>query len=315
VVVLAGGGGIVELAAAFTGVWFLTIGVQAAIALRMGSIDLRELGPLRRELLRVGLPVSIAGLLVTAYVRIDQVLVFELAGARQAGLYGAVYRILDQAQFVPIAVMTTLFPMMAAAYPTDLPRVRALTQQAGEYLLMVSLPALAFAIVAGTPTVTLLFGHDFAAAGPALPILLGAFVMIALGHLVGSLRIVLDLQRRFVAYAAFGLVVNLALNLVLIPRYGFLAAAWITVATEILVLGLMGVAVARKLRFRPAARRLARIVAAAGVLGLGLWGLRRLGAGLAVLVPAALVAYPVLLFAVRALTVEQLRALRRRPAA
>jgi hypothetical protein len=43
--------------------------------------------------------------------------------------------------------------------------------------------------------------------------------------------------------------------------------------------------------------------------------LRRLGAGLAVLVPAALVAYPVLLFAVRALTVEQLRALRRRPAA
>ncbi|MDQ6751678.1 MAG: flippase [Actinomycetota bacterium] len=315
VAVVATDGGIVELAAGFTGVWFVTIGLQAVIALRMGSIHLRDLGPLRRELLRVGLPVSVAGLLVTAYVRIDQVLVFDIAGAREAGLYGAVYRILDQAQFVPIAVMTTLFPMMAAAYPADLPRVRELTQQAGEYLLMVSLPALAFAIVAGTPTITLLFGDDFAAAGPALPILLGAFVVIALGHLVGSLRIVLGLQRRFVAYAALGLVVNLALNFALIPAYGFLAAAWITVGTEILVLGLMGMAVTRELRFRPAAGRLARIIGAATVLGLALWGLQLLGAGLAVLVPAAVLAYPVLLFALRALTVEQIRTLRQRPAA
>ena len=314
IAVVVADGGIVALAIGFTAVWFLTIGVQAAIALRMGSIELGGLGRLRRELLRVGLPVSVAGLLVTAYVRIDQVLVFELAGAREAGLYGSVYRILDQAQFVPIAVMTTLFPMMAAAYPHDLRRVRELTQQAGEYLLMVSLPALAFAIVAATPTVRLLFGDDFAAAGPALPILLGAFVVIALGHLVGSLRIVLELQRRFVVYAALGLLVNVVLNLVLIPPYGFLAAAWVTLATELLVLGLMGLAVTRKLGFHPLLGRVARVVGAATAMGLSLWGLRALGAGLAVLAPAALVTYPALLFGLRALTVEQLRTLRRNPA-
>ncbi len=79
-------------------------------------------------MLRVGLGLGAAGILVTLYVKLDQILVFKIAGSHQAGLYGADYRLLDQIQFIPISVMTTLFPLIAAAYPHNRDRVRNLLQ-------------------------------------------------------------------------------------------------------------------------------------------------------------------------------------------
>ena len=66
-------------------------------------------------------------MLTLAYGRIDQVLVFQIAGTDAAGLYGAMYRILNTAAFVPMAVMTTLFPVLSAV---ELPEMRRLVQLA-----------------------------------------------------------------------------------------------------------------------------------------------------------------------------------------
>ena len=76
--------------------------------------------------MRVGLGLGAAGILVTLYVKLDQILVFEIAGGHEAGLYAADYRLLDQIQFIPLSVMTTLFPLIAAAYPAYRERVRDL---------------------------------------------------------------------------------------------------------------------------------------------------------------------------------------------
>ena len=154
------------------------------------------------------MPVGLAGLLVMAYVKLDQILLFALAGAEDAGLYGAVYRILDQAQFVPIALMTTVFPIMAAAWPADPSRVRRLGQLIVDYLGMVSLPALGFTLVASEPLVRLLFGEDFIDAAPALPILMGAFTFICFGYLAGNLVVLLELQRLFLRNALIALIFN-----------------------------------------------------------------------------------------------------------
>lgn len=306
------GGGMVAFAFAFVGAAAAATAVNVMLGMRMASVQLAGSRRIWGELARAALAVGGAGLLVTAYVRIDQLIVFETVGARQAGLYGAAYRMLDQAQFVPAAVMTTLFPMIAAAYPADLARVRRLTQAAVAYLAMASLPALAFAIVAGTPVMELLFGREFAAAGPALAILIGAFVCISLAYIIGYLRIAFGLQNTYVAYAAIGLVVNVALNLALVPRYGFIAAAWVTLVTEFLVLALSSRVVLQRLEFRPQVGHFARIVAAATLLGLALWGLQAAGVGVVLLAVAAVFVYVGLLFGVGALSPTELRALARR---
>ena len=202
VAIALGDNGMVAFAAAFLGAALLSTLLEVWLAFRMSRPQLRRSTALWRELARIGVPVGLGGLLVMGYVKLDQILLFALAGAEDAGLYGAVYRILDQAQFVPIAMMTTVFPIMAASWPSDPFRVRRLGQLVIDYLAMVSLPALGFTIVASEPLVRLLFGEDFIDAAAALPILMAAFAVICFGYLGGNLVVLLELQRLFVRNAA-----------------------------------------------------------------------------------------------------------------
>lgn len=304
--------GMVLLAVAFVVAMVLSVSAQLVIALRFAKLRFAGARRLWPELLRVGVPVAVGGLLITGYARIDQVLVYKLAGDREAGLYAAAYRLLDQSQFLPIAVVTTLFPLIAAAHLDDPERMRRLVTRAAEYLAMGSLGALAVALALADPIVRALFGADFAPAAPALPILMGAFVGICFGYLNGQLVVVLGLQRTFVVYAGIALAVNVVLNLLLVPRYGFLAAAWVTVATEVVVLALTGRRVLRELAFRPPVGRLVRTLAAATLLAGGLWGAREAGAPLAAGLALAVVVYPALLLAAGALRVQELLSLLRR---
>jgi O-antigen/teichoic acid export membrane protein len=299
-------------AAVFLAAAAITTGVTVVLALRLSPIRLVFSKRRWRSLLRVGLGVGAAGILVTLYVKLDQVLVFEFAGSRQAGLYGAAYRILDQIQFIPISVMTTLFPLIAAAYPRDRARVRALLQTAGEYLTMASLPALAFTVVAADPIIRLLFGSAFEEAAPALPILMGAFVSISFGYLAGNMVVILELQNRFFRYAAVGLLINASLNILLIPRYGFLAAAWITLATEVVVMSLTMRSVLRELAMTPRFGRLLRTLVAALAMGALTWVAYSAGVPLYGLVAIAAVSYLALLLSLRVLTVVEMRAVLRK---
>jgi O-antigen/teichoic acid export membrane protein len=173
---------------------------------------------------------------------------------------------------------------------------------------MASLPVLAFTAVAAAPIVQLLFGPAFAQAAPALPILMGAFVSISFGYLAGNMVVILELQKLFFRYAAIGLLVNASLNLLLIPRYGFLAAAWITLLTEVIVMSLTMRAVLRGLEMTPSYGRLLRTLVAALAMAVPTSLARSAGAPLYALIAVAAVSYPALLLALRVLTPAEVRA-------
>lgn len=310
--IAAAGGGLEAFAVAFVAVAAVTSLLQIGLAVRMRGVRMRGTRGLWRPIARQGVALGVAGGLTLAYGRVDQLILFEIAGDREAGLYGAVYGIVQQAQFVPIAVMTTLFPLIAAAHGADRARLRRLFDSSLGIMAMVSLPALAFAIVASEPVVGLLFGSEFRPAAPALPILMAAFVVICAGYVAGHLIVIADLQRRQIAYAAAALVLNVALNLALVPRYGFLAAAWITLVTEIFVVSLMMRAAVRAVGLQIRLAPIVPVAVAAAAMGGLLWALKAAGLGLAGLIAAAAIVYGALLAALGALDVRAAAGLLRR---
>jgi O-antigen/teichoic acid export membrane protein len=308
IVIATQNGGMVALAAAFLAVSVLIQGTQALFAMRIAPVHIRGSRRMWRPIMRVGMGVGLGTLLTVAYARIDQVLVFELAPKRsEAGIYGAVYRILDTAGFVPTAVMTTLFPIISAAYPSDLPRVRRLLQLAMDYLAMLSLPALAFSLSASGPLIRLMFGPDFVEGAQALPILMTAYVVICFGYISGNMIIPTELQRRYVNFAIVGLIVNVGLNLVLIPQYGYIAAAWITLLTNAIVVFPALYMVLHKLEMRVSLRRLLRTTVAAAAGGGVVALLHSAGVPLGGLIGAMVITYPLALLALRALDIQELR--------
>jgi O-antigen/teichoic acid export membrane protein len=305
-------GDLTAYATAFVLIAVLTTSLEALLALRRVRVPLRGTSKLWRELVRTAVPLSIGSLLILAYARVDAIIVYTDSGSAAAGLYNAVYRIPEQAAFVPLSLVVTLMPIVSRLYPHSIKDVQRLLQFALEVLAMFSLPALAFTLVASRPLLQLLYGSHFLTATHALMILMGAFVLICCGYALGVFTLVLDLQREFARYAFAALCLNLALNLTLVPPYGYVAAAWITLATEGFIMTLIGRRVLDRLELRLRFGRLCRIaLAAAASAGVTL-ALRKLGVEVLGLLVAASITHFAALFALRALRPDELRAILRR---
>lgn len=308
-------GGMVPLAASLVGTNMVGSLVQAIAVLKVAPRWPRPNRKHVRRLATTSVSIGLSGLLIIAYARIDQVIVYAYNGSRAAGLYGAVYNIVDQSHFVPISILTTLAPVLAASWPHDPARLKRAARLMAELLSVVSFGGVAFAIVAAGPVVRLIFGQRFGSAAPALPVLGGAFVLICYGYLNGNLMLVLGLQRKLLSISLVALVVNVVGNLILVPRVGFMGAAWMTLATEAVVLLSTSRLILPALEvtsLRPG--RIGRTALAAALLAGALALLQAAGAPLGVLVAFACIGYPALLFSLRALGPEDVRVVLKRGA-
>ncbi len=302
------GAGVVGFAAGYTAVFAVVCGLQLRATLRYANIAWRAGRALWKPLMKVAVPLGIASILITIYYQIDAVLLLQLSSAREAGLYGAAYRFLSPLLFLPAAVMSSFFPVLSAVHAHDPDRVRRLVQRAAELLAVISLPILAITIALADPIVNLLYGPEYARTAQVLPILMIAFVSICFGSLAGFLAPLLNLNWRLAIYSAIGAAANIGLNVWLIPKYGALGSAWVTVVTEVLTMSLMlGTALfALRLRIKPW-RLLATVLVAAAMTGA-----MALAAPLG-LIPAGAIGWIVYvagLFALRVIDLDELRSLR-----
>jgi O-antigen/teichoic acid export membrane protein len=284
----------------------------AALALRSERVRFGGFRTHSRELLRVGVVLGMGQFLTFAYERIDLALLLHFTDEFQAGLYGAVYQLLDRAQFIPMAVLTTLLPLLTLARATDPERLRRLVLKAFELLMLASLPVVAFSLAAAEPFVALLFGEEYRPAAPALPVLMGAFVLTALGYLLFNLALVVDAQARILVITAAALTVNVVANVLLLPRFGFMAAAWTTLGTEALI-ALLAVPLSLGRAGIPfPIGTVPRLLLPSVVMGAAVWGLREAGVPVVVLLIAAVPIYAGAILALRTVDVRELRGLLRK---
>lgn len=261
-------GSVVEFAAANVCVLLLIGTLQVRTTRRAADIAWRAGRKLWRSLLGVALPMGMATIFIIIYLQIDSVLLLQISGPHEAGIYAAADQFLNPLILLPAAVMSSIFPVISAVYGHDPARVRRLVQMAADLMAMISLPILAGAIALSGPIVHVIYGEGFARSASVLPILMIAFVSICYGNLAGYLAPVLGLQWRLALYSAAGMVVNVVLNLLLIPQYGAHGSAWATVITEVLTMALMLGTSLRMLQLRVSVGRIGRtLILAAAMTG------------------------------------------------
>jgi O-antigen/teichoic acid export membrane protein len=187
-------------------------------------------------LLAEAYPLGIAVIFVLIYVRIDNVLLELLTTPRQVALYGVAYKFFDVLTTVSATLMLALFPMLTRAYHQGKDVARTTYSQVFSGMLALALP-ITFAVVAlRAPLIALIVGHKYADAQLAVPGLMLAVTIIFPSAVASFMLIVARRQRWSLPLALLASGVNIGLNLWLIPRAGYVAAAWTTAATEGFVL-------------------------------------------------------------------------------
>jgi PST family polysaccharide transporter len=183
-----------------------------------------------RKLLSTSWPLMLSGLAIMIYVKIDLVMLTQMQGATATGLYAAAVRISEVWYFIPMAIIASVTPTIVATKHEDEQRYYHRLERL--FTLMARL-ALALALpisLLAYPLITLLFGSAYSAAAPILAIHIWSAVFVFLGVAQSPWDIAEDLTKLALYRTLGGAVINIALNLILIPS---LAATGAAIATAI----------------------------------------------------------------------------------
>jgi O-antigen/teichoic acid export membrane protein len=188
-----------------------------------------------RHIVRMSLPLSATTLLVAILNRVDLVLLQKMSPTPEIGLarvahYGSAYRVPNLSERVPQMMMGTIFPMMITFAATDVAALRRLYWKASMQLAAIALPMVAVVTVAAPYIVRVWMGPEYAPVVPLMRVLIWASALLYVALPSANLLIALRFQRINFWMMIPATVLNVALNLVLIPRFGALGAAWATVA-------------------------------------------------------------------------------------
>jgi O-antigen/teichoic acid export membrane protein len=204
------------------------------------AIDGRSGATFLRDVFPIG-----AGIVLSAlYFRIDLLLVEHWNGMEDVARYNAVFRLIEALRLFPSAFIAVVLPTVFRQ-----PTMRFVWRVSTALAAFGGLVTAALYYPAAK-ILELAYGARYLTAVPAFRVLLLAFPLLALNYGLTHQVIGWDGQRRFATICGLALVVNLAMNAVLIPRAGITGAAWATLGTE----GFLTIACVAALRLMQSAR-------------------------------------------------------------
>lgn len=169
-------------------------------------------------------PLIFSSIVIIVYMRIDQVMLGEMVGNDEVGVYSVAVGLAEVWYFIPGAVVSSTFPSVVAARMENddlfYERLQRLYNLMALLAYMVAIPV---TLLAG-PIVELLYGSAYAKAGSMLALLVWAGLFTNLGIARSSFLTAMNWTKIHFVTVFLGCLINVALNYILIPRYSGMGA-------------------------------------------------------------------------------------------
>jgi len=182
-----------------------------------------------KNLLKQSWPLALTAAFIILYTRIDQVMLFTMRGAEEVGFYAAGVRFIEAFNILPLAFMVSVFPLLSRYFVSSKEKLKETYSLSFKYLAIAIVPIAMGVCILAEPIVRIIYGSKFLPLIPALKILIWSEVFAFLGAVHVSTLISVGLQKLDFVFTLSGAVVNILLNLLLIPVYGIIGASLATV--------------------------------------------------------------------------------------
>ena len=186
------------------------------------------------SLLKDSWPLILSGIVVSIYMKIDQVMIQEMMGSEAVGQYAAAVRISEAWYFIPAVIASSLFPAIISSKKQSEELYYARLQKLYDLMVWMAIAIALPMTFLSDWLINLLYGELYNQAGSVLMIHIWAGVFVGLGVASGKWfmtenLIMLSFWRTF-----NGMVINIILNFMLIPKYGVQGAAIATLFSQII---------------------------------------------------------------------------------
>ena len=182
-------------------------------------------------ILRKSAPFALLVLLMASYNRLDPILLRRLATDTDAGIYAGAFRLLDALTMVCYLVSVPLLPVFS--------RLCAEKKDVSDALRLVFWPLMLFTVGAAMvcalfaePLMQWRYNDHYAAYVPVFRVVIFGLIPIGLTYIFGTLLTAGGYLKQLNIFAASSLVLNMGVNLILIPRLGAVGSAWASLTAQ-----------------------------------------------------------------------------------
>ncbi len=213
----------------------VTLGwIARAYHRRLGFAGHRTAPPAVAALARRSLPFGMALLFGSIYLSVDVLVLGLLKGDTEVGLYRGAFMLVALFPVIANTLTTGYFPKLARTLGDPAATGRELSFLA-RVLLAISLPAAVGGMLVAGPLMVFIGGDEFAQSALPFVIMAPMLPLRYLNNAFATTLSTLNRQQDRTRGTMLAAVVNLGLNLVVIPRYGAAGAAATTLATEVVL--------------------------------------------------------------------------------
>ncbi len=191
-----------------------------------------------RKNIKIALPLVMISVFTTVFVSADTVMLSILKGDAVVGWYNAAYNLVLGLRIIPQLFVSALFPTLSYYYVSSKKSLKVVYEKYFRYLLMLGLPAAMGATLLSKNIILLIYGSDFTNSILALQILSWDILLIFLYTILGCFLIAIDRQNEMAIAILITAVINVVINIILIPYFSYVGAAIATIAAETILLSI-----------------------------------------------------------------------------
>lgn len=178
-----------------------------------------------KSLLQQSWPLAFSAILVSLYMKIDQLMIDSYLGSADLGIYSTAVQLSESWYFIPVAIVSSIFPAVMNARRDDPERYQKRLQNLYDLMVWLSLSiAIATSFLANT-AYRIIYKPEYWEGASVLALHVWSGIFVFLGTASSQYLIAEGYTKISMLRTAVGALVNIGLNLILIPKYGIMGAA------------------------------------------------------------------------------------------
>jgi len=213
------------------------------------SLTFRHDSSLILNIVKMAAPLGVVFIVNNIYFKIDSLMLFYYKGAIDVGIYAVSYRVLETTLFAGSYLSSSLKPLLSVSVNKDQEKTNKALSHGFIFLLFMAVCISIVCVTFSREIILFLSNKEFVSGAKASVILGFAPIFIYLSGMMGEIMIARDMRKSMILISSFILIFNILLNMLLIPKYGFVGAAASTLVSEIILLTISWWAVRRSIEF------------------------------------------------------------------
>ncbi len=178
-------------------------------------------------------PFALAGAIMRLYNYSDSILMSKMLTPKDLGLWGVAYKMSTAFYFLAVAIANSVYPVFSNMYQIDKSKVIDLFQKSYRYLFFVAFPLMGGLFALSKPIIDIIYGSEYYLSTLPLQIIVISLIFVFLTYINGALLNAIDKQKLNTLIIGSALFISIALNLILLPRYGIVGSAITVLVTSI----------------------------------------------------------------------------------